>query len=200
MSAMTSVFVAMFGIIAALLAMALIIVIGSILVRRLRLPNDPPFDVYFSAPAPELISRPDREQARQQAAAQTRRQDLRNKARQLCLNALQCREAVHALGALEQADDAHRQALKKLKPINNKLKDIPEQIETWFKEDELDARAGEIENWFERHHKRFDEWQAIIAGLPAPNQRRLLWLVLALALAIGLLVLAHLMTTAGPPA
>lgn len=185
--------IAMSGVIGALAAMAVLLGIGTYIVRRLRLPNDPPFDVYFSSAAPALVKTPDKALAMQQAAAQHLHQQTLNKARYLCINALKCRDAYAALESLTEKNDAEKQALKKLKPIYKQLKDIPEAIEAWFKESGLIEHQNDIDKWHDKHQQHCADWQAIIDALPPPDRKRILLLLCALIASVGMLALANVL-------
>lgn len=85
--------VGMMAVILALLAFAGLIQIGLVIVRRLRLPQDPPEGAWFSPPAPALVRDPAPAEARARALAQ---QALARCARQAWLAhaaAQACREA-----------------------------------------------------------------------------------------------------------
>ncbi len=187
------IFIAMFGVVVALLAFGLLIGLGSLWVRCLQLPNDPPFDVYFSTPAPDLIKKPDPDKAKQQAALQAPLQEVLTQARYLCMHALRCRDAYKTLDAITEKSDDEKSVVKKLKPIYHALKDIPEQMETWYKEDGIGAHQKEIEKWHKQHHEACESYEAIINELPPPNKTRLILLMLGLVVSVAMLVAAHML-------
>lgn len=189
-------FICIIGVIVALLLFSLLLGLGTLITRYLRLPNDPPFDALFSCPAPALVLSPVREQAQAQAAQQQQDQAIYDQAKYLCTHALRCHEAVEQLRAYEDRNADEEAALKALKPINKKLKDIPDKIEAWFKQSALLNHRDEIATWHKRHHDDCQRYQDILHALPEPSKKRLYLLIAALFISCSLLICAHLLANA----
>ena len=183
--------IALFGCLAAFIFFSIALLSGVQIVRRLRLPNDPPADALFSAPAPELIEKPDRERARAQAAVHQQEQAVLDKAKFICMESLQCREDFQTLQNYEDRTDAENEALKKLKPIHKKIKDLPEQFEAWHKDGGLLAHADKIEQHFKKYEADCKTYKDIVSALPPPSKKRIVLLFLALVVSFLMLAFAH---------
>lgn len=186
--------IALFGSLAAFICFSIALLSGVGIVRRLRLPNDPPADALFSAPAPPIIEKPDRERAQAQAAVHAEEQALLDQAKFICMESLQCREDFQALSAYPDRSDAENKALKELKPIHKRLKDIPEQFETWHNDGGLLAHAEKIKQFHEKYAADCTQYQTIVKTLPPPSKKRILLLVAALLVSFLMLAFAHYMS------
>ena len=186
--------IALFGSLAAFICFSIALLGGVGIVRRLRLPNDPPADALFSAPAPPIIEKPDRERAQAQAAVHAEEQALLDQAKFICMESLQCREDFQTLSSYPDRNDAEHKALKELKPIHKRLKDIPEQFEAWHNDGGLLAHADAIKHMHNKHEADCKQYQAIIKALPPPSKKRILLLVAALIASFIMLAVAHYMS------
>ena len=196
---MEFVLVAMFGSFAALFLFSAALLGGSALVRRLRLPNDPPLDAFFSAPAPALIKHPQPELAKSQAQEHGKQQELLDQAKFLCEHALQCEQDFTALESYgNDRSEAEQKAWKQLKPIHKQLSSIPEAFEKWHKNDGLLAHQTEIEQLYKKHKNACTESSDIVKALPPPNKTRLYLLCFALIAACLLLLFVQIYIANGP--
>lgn len=183
--------VTMLSVIAALMIFSVVVLFGGLLVRCLRLPNDPPFDLLFTAPAPESAAHATPQQATQAAAQHNLDQQVLDHAKRICSYFLQCDASAQELAAW---DDPHAKNVhKKINKILKNQKKDHKCMETWITEHSLLQHRDQVIKLSDRYADSNKHLQELLDTLPQPGMMRILVLGSLLILCIGMLIFAHIL-------